>query len=160
MKKTTVSALAIFGLFVSSARAADDQDSQVEMLQPGVQLSLMAEHPALVTPTGIDVDHEGRIWVVATHTHFRPDGYVGPKHDEILIFTDKDRDGRAEQRQVFYNATDATMDLELGSDGWVYLAWSRACRREVQNRNPCVIYGTFVAKEPKHNMNRDGWVYF
>ncbi len=122
MKKTTVSALAIFGLFVSSARAADDQDSQVEMLQPGVQLSLMAEHPALVTPTGIDVDHEGRIWVVATHTHFRPDGYVGPKHDEILIFTDKDRDGRAEQRQVFYNATDATMDLELGSDGWVYLA--------------------------------------
>ena len=122
MKKTTVSALAIFGLFVSSARAADDQDSQVEMLHPGVHLSLMAEHPALVTPTGIDVDHEGRIWVVATHTHFRPDGYVGPKHDEILIFTDKDRDGRAEQRQVFYNATDATMDLELGSDGWVYLA--------------------------------------
>ena len=34
-------------------------------------------------------------------------------------------------------------------DGWVYLAWSRACRREVQNRNPCVIYGTFAAKEQK-----------
>ena len=50
MKKSTVSALAIFGLFVSSSRAADDRDSQVEMLQPGVQLSLVAEHPALVTP--------------------------------------------------------------------------------------------------------------
>ena len=62
------------------------------------------------------------IWVVATHTHFRPDDYVGPEHDEILVFHDPDRDGKAEQRLVFYNATDATMDLELGSDGWVYLA--------------------------------------
>lgn len=50
MKKTSVSALAIFVLFVSNSRAADDRDSQVEMLQPGVQLSLVAEHPALVTP--------------------------------------------------------------------------------------------------------------
>lgn len=122
MKKSTVSALAIFGLFVSSSRAADEREPQVETLLPGVQLSLVAEHPALATPTGIDVDHQGRIWVVATHTHFRPDNYVGPEHDEILIFTDKDGDGRAEQRQVFYNATDATMDLELGADGWVYLA--------------------------------------
>ncbi|HIE99440.1 MAG TPA: cytochrome C, partial [Fuerstia sp.] len=59
---------------------------------------------------------------MATHTHFRPDDYVGPEHDEILVFTDKDGDGRTEHRQVFYNATDATMDLELGADGWVYLA--------------------------------------
>ncbi|MCP4857315.1 MAG: c-type cytochrome [Fuerstiella sp.] len=91
-------------------------------LRPGVQLSLVAEHPGLATPTGIDVDDQGRIWVVATHTHFRPDDYVGPEHDEILVFTDKDGDGRTEDRQVFYNATDATMDLELGVDGWVYLA--------------------------------------
>ena len=101
---------------------ADERDPQVKTLQPGVQLSLVAEHPGLATPTGIDVDDQGRIWVVATHTHFRPDDYVGPEHDEILIFTDKDADGRTEHRQVFYNATDATMDLELGPDGWVYLA--------------------------------------
>ncbi|MEO2028039.1 MAG: PVC-type heme-binding CxxCH protein [Fuerstiella sp.] len=101
---------------------ADERDSQVKTLQPGVQLSLVAEHPGLATPTGIDVDDQGRIWVVATHTHFRPDDYVGPEHDEILVFTDKDGDGRTEHRQVFYNATDATMDLELGADGWVYLA--------------------------------------
>ncbi len=101
---------------------ADERDSQVRALLPGVQLALVAEHPGLATPTGIDVDDRGRIWVVATHTHFRPDDYVGPEHDEILVFTDKDGDGRTEHRQVFYNATDATMDLELGADGWVYLA--------------------------------------
>ncbi len=94
----------------------------METLQPGVRLSLVAEHPGLATPTGIDVDDQGRVWAVATHTHFRPDDYVGPKHDEILIFAERDGDGQVEQRQVFYNATDATMDLELGPDGWVYLA--------------------------------------
>ncbi|MDG1894646.1 MAG: c-type cytochrome [Fuerstiella sp.] len=109
-------------LLASGVLQADERDPQITTLQPGMQLSLVAEHPGLATPTGIDVDDQGRVWVVATHTHFRPDDYVGPEHDEILVFTDNDGDGRAEHRQVFYNATDATMDLELGPDGWVYLA--------------------------------------
>lgn len=106
---------------VCLVRAAE-RPPEVETQQPGVTLSMVAEHPGLATPTGIDVDDQGRVWLVATHTHFRPDDYVGPEHDEILIFADSDGDGRAEQRQVFYGATDATMDLELGPDGWVYLA--------------------------------------
>ena len=102
--------------------AAAERAPQVKTLQPGVRLTLVAEHPGLATPTGIDVDDQGRVWAVATHTHFRPDDYVGPKHDEVLIFADRNGDGRLEQRQVFYNASKATMDLELGPDGWVYLA--------------------------------------
>lgn len=90
---------------------------QIKTLQPGVKLTLLAEHPDLVTPTGIDVDEEGRIYTIACHTHFRPEGYVGPEHDEVLVF---DADGK--NRRVFYNATTATMQLILGPDGWVYLA--------------------------------------
>jgi putative membrane-bound dehydrogenase-like protein len=90
---------------------------QVQMLQPGVKLTLLAEHPDLVTPTGIDVDEKGRIWLAACHTHFRPEGYQGPEHDEILVF---DADGK--NRRVFYNKTDATMHVECGPDGWLYLA--------------------------------------
>ena len=78
---------------------------------------LLAEHPDLVTPTGIDVDKEGRIYTVACHTHFRPGDYTGPVHDEVLVF---DADGK--NRRVFYNATTATMKLILGPEGWVYLA--------------------------------------
>ncbi len=52
---------------------------QLEMLAPGVRLSKVAEHPAVVTPTGIDIDDQGTIWVVASHTHFRPDDYDGPR---------------------------------------------------------------------------------
>ena len=90
---------------------------QIVVTQPGVKLTLLAEHPDLVTPTGVDVDAQGRIWVVACHTHFRPEGYAGPAHDEILVF---DRAGK--NRRVFYAKTAATMHLELGPDGWVYLA--------------------------------------
>ncbi len=91
--------------------------SQIETLQPGVKITLLAEHPALVTPTGIDVDDKGRIWTVSCHTHFRPEGYQGPEHDEVLVF---DADGK--NRRVFYNKTDATMHVEVGPDGWIYLA--------------------------------------
>lgn len=94
----------------------------IRTLQPGITLTEIAVDPAVVTPTGIDVDARGRVWVVASHTHFRPDNYTGPAHDEILILSDHDGDGRHETREVFYSATDATMDLELGPDGWVYLA--------------------------------------
>jgi putative membrane-bound dehydrogenase-like protein len=90
---------------------------QIEILQPGVKLTLLAEHPELVTPTGIDVDAKGQIWLIACHTHFRPEGYTGPAHDEILVF-----DAQGKNRRVFYNKTQATMNLQLGRDGWVYLA--------------------------------------
>ncbi len=101
---------------------AADPDPEVEILQPGVRLTRVVEHPDLVTPTGVDVDAEGNVWTVATHTHFRPEDYDGPTHDEVLVFSDPNGDGQADHRQVFYNATVATMDLELGPDGWVYLA--------------------------------------
>jgi putative membrane-bound dehydrogenase-like protein len=94
-----------------------DLAPQIETLQPGVKMTLLAEHPDLVTPTGIDVDEKGRIWLAACHTHFRPEGYEGPQHDEILVF---DADGK--NRRVFYNKTDATMHVEVGPDGWIYLA--------------------------------------
>ncbi|MBK8035770.1 MAG: hypothetical protein IPK22_01340 [Verrucomicrobiaceae bacterium] len=94
-----------------------DLAPQIETLKPGVKMTLLAEHPALVTPTGIDVDDKGRIWLAVCHTHFRPEGYEGPQHDEILVF---DADGK--NRRVFYNQTDATMHVEVGPDGWIYLA--------------------------------------
>ncbi|MDH4455148.1 MAG: c-type cytochrome [Verrucomicrobiota bacterium] len=94
-----------------------DLPPQIETLQPGVKLTLLAEHPDLVTPTGIDVDEKGNIWLASCHTHFRPQGYVGPEHDEIVVF-----DANGKNRRVFYNKTDATMHVECGPDGWIYLA--------------------------------------
>lgn len=89
---------------------------EAKALREGVTITMIAEHPAVATPTGIDVDRQGGVWLVASHTHETPKGYVGPDKDEILRFTP---DGK---RTVIYNNTSQTMDLELGPDGWVYLA--------------------------------------
>lgn len=48
--------------------SADERAAEVEILQPGVDLSLVAEHEDIATPTGVDVDEEGRVWVIARYT--------------------------------------------------------------------------------------------
>jgi len=110
---------------LNAARTAPDKSPEVpaelppriETLQPGVKLTLLAEHPDLATPTGIAVDEKGNIWTVACHTHFRPGDYDGPEHDEVLVF-----DAKGKNRRVFYDKTDATMHVACGPDGWIYLA--------------------------------------
>lgn len=99
-----------------SADPPSDLNPELVITKKGVKLTLVAEHPDVVTPTGLDVDSRGNIWLVCSHTHFRPEDYDGPEHDEIVILKP---DGT---RSVFFNQTTATMDLELGSGGWVYLA--------------------------------------
>lgn len=96
---------------------SDKSAPNVKILQPGVELTLLAEHPDLVTPTGIDLDSQGNLWVVACHTHFRPASYQGPENDEILVF-----DSQGKNRRVFYNKTKTTMQLLSGPDGWLYVA--------------------------------------
>jgi len=116
--------------FVMTVQSADvtapvvpaELPPKLEILKPGVTLTEVVRDPAVKTPTGIDVDALERIWVVNNHTHFRPEGYPGPAHDEVMVYQDRDGDGRYETARRFYDRTDATMDLELGPDGWVYLA--------------------------------------
>ena len=102
-----------------AAEPPPDLDPRLGYSQSGVKMTLVAEHPSVVTPTGIDVDGSGDLWVVSSHTHFRPDDYDGPEHDEVVVLGDG-------TRSVFYDKSDATMDLELAADfeesGWVYLA--------------------------------------
>ncbi|MDF1858979.1 MAG: hypothetical protein P1U87_02125 [Verrucomicrobiales bacterium] len=111
LPSTIISGISLVGLL-----HATDPEPEVKTLQPGVTLTLVAEHPDLATPTGIDVDDRGRVFLVACHTHMPGEDYPGPDKDEILIF---DPDGK---HTVFYDKTHHTMDLELGPDGWVYLA--------------------------------------
>lgn len=127
-QKITLIAFLIIGAYLNehsneAARAADQRsksDAQhqqsPEVLASGVQLELVAEHPDLATPTGIDVDQDGTIWVASNHTHFRPEGYQGPEKDEIICFKP---DG---SRSVFYSASENTMDLERGPANDLYLA--------------------------------------
>ncbi|MFM8396954.1 MAG: hypothetical protein ACKOAH_03915, partial [Pirellula sp.] len=46
----------------------DKTAPNVVAIEPGVKVTLLAEHPDLVTPTGIDLDPDGNLWVVACQT--------------------------------------------------------------------------------------------
>ena len=92
-------------------------------------LERIAAEPEIVTPTGIAVDHRGRILVVESHTHFRPAGYQGPPADRIRVFEDRDRDGKTECTGTFFEGTQKTMNVAVARDGSVYIATRSALYR-------------------------------
>ncbi|MCU0710286.1 MAG: hypothetical protein MUF23_18570 [Pirellula sp.] len=107
----------VFSMGTHVFALAQEKRELATAVAPGVRLERIVEAPDIVTPTGIDVDVDGNLYVIACHTHFRPASYEGPGADEVLVF-----DANGKGRRVFYNRTKTTMQVRCGPDGWVYLA--------------------------------------
>ncbi|MGE5195139.1 MAG: PVC-type heme-binding CxxCH protein [Deltaproteobacteria bacterium] len=90
------------------------QESPPRSLDPRIKIELFAEHPQIVTPTGIDVDAKGRVWAVESNTHFPPEGYKGHPTDRILVMSDTDGGGRADRIVVFTDGLKHTMSVAIG----------------------------------------------
>ena len=75
----------------------------------GLELKLFAAEPMLLSPSNIDIDHLGRIWVceVVNYRRFananNPDRVEG---DRILVLEDTNGDGMADKETVFYQGRD------------------------------------------------------
>jgi len=89
---------------------------------PRLVVELFAASPDIVQPIALDFDATGRLLVVESHTHFRPEKYSGPKHDRIRVLEDTDGDGKADRFTTFAEGFTATMDLAVHPDGSVYVA--------------------------------------
>ena len=108
-------------LVLLATLAADISPPQV--LDDRLQIQLVAAEPDVVTPTGLTVDAQGRVLVIESHTHFRPEGYKGPAHDRILLLDDFDpATGKARKISVFFEGTTHTMSLAVYYDGSIYIA--------------------------------------
>ncbi len=92
------------------------------MLDDRLAIELFADAPAIVTPTSLVVDAKGRVLVIESHSHFRPEGYKGPAADRIRVFEDTDGDGKADRITTFFEGTKLTMGLGIARDGSVYVA--------------------------------------
>ena len=68
-----------------------------------------------MTPTGIAVDEQGRVWVIENNTHERPANYQGPDSDRILIFSDFDEAGKARKSSVYADGFKNSMGLALAT---------------------------------------------
>ncbi len=103
--------LLVTGLLSASLVA---QDGQPRVLDDRLKIELFAEHPQVVTPTGIDVDHLGRVIVIESNTHFPPDGYTGHPTDRVLILENTDDDDlRADKITVFADGLKHAMSVAV-----------------------------------------------
>jgi putative membrane-bound dehydrogenase-like protein len=92
------------------AKPAPDEHAPAQALgsltvHPDLEAQLFAAEPALLSPSAIDVDAEGRVWVCEV-VNYRKNQGKRPAGDRILILEDSDADGKADQSKVFYQGHD------------------------------------------------------
>ncbi|NBW95296.1 MAG: dehydrogenase, partial [Planctomycetia bacterium] len=79
---------------------------------PGdLEATLFAAEPLLSSPSDIDVDSKGRVWVCEV-TNYRGKKDTRPDGDRILVLEDTDGDGTADKQTVFHQGRD--VDSALG----------------------------------------------
>ncbi len=123
-------AFASLGLlgFLTSVSVVHADVSEVHVTDDQWQLELLAEQPDIVTPIGIACDARGRLLVIESHTHKRPDDYEGPPADRIRLFQDSDGDGQLDLWSTFHEGLYYALNLTVHGDD-VYVVTSEAIVR-------------------------------
>ncbi len=112
--------LALAALLVSTSLASAQlsPEKALATMKPGdgLQVELFASEPMLINPTSIDVDHLGRVWV-AEAVNYRRKNFNRPilrkEGDRIVVLTDKDGDGKADESTVFYQGQEVYGPLSV-----------------------------------------------
>ncbi|HJZ56523.1 MAG TPA: PVC-type heme-binding CxxCH protein, partial [Gemmataceae bacterium] len=165
------------GLIVPAAVAAPDpapapppaeRAAQLMTLPDGFQATVFAAEPDVVQPISFCIDDRGRLWVAEAlnYGEWQPTG-----KDRIVILEDKDGDGRADTRTVFYEGFNYITGIEVGFGGvWVmsppklYFIPDRD-GDDRPDGPPEVVFDGFGYKESRHNLvngftwGPDGWLY-
>jgi glucose/arabinose dehydrogenase len=132
-------------LILPAASASANDAPALEAHHPSIEeITLFAANPEIVTPIGVAVAPDGRVFVQENHTHKRAKDYGGPEKDRILVFEDTDGDGVADKRSVFHEGLVFSTDLLFGSDGHLYVS-----TRWFIGRFPDAATSTTAAGDPE-----------
>lgn len=95
------------------AQLPPDQALAAMKVADGLEVTLFASEPDLFNPTAMDIDAEGRIWVVeaVNYRTFRQPA-TRTEGDRVRVLEDTDGDGKADKATTFYQ--DPSMQAPLG----------------------------------------------
>jgi putative membrane-bound dehydrogenase-like protein len=84
----------------------------------GFHVTVFAAEPDVQNPIAMAWDPRGRLWVAENHTYSdQSQKFDLRQHDRVLIFEDKDADGRFDRRTVFTEDVQMLASVELGFGG-------------------------------------------
>jgi putative membrane-bound dehydrogenase-like protein len=163
-------------LLALAARAQDrplpPAEAAARMTLPaGFRATLFAGEPDVVQPIAFTFDDRGRLWVVEclSYPEWRKDGRAEGK-DRILIFEDRDGDGRFDGRKVFWDKGANLTGIQLGFGGvWLcatpYLLFVPDRNADDKPDGPLQVVLDGWDLQAKHNVfngltwGPDGWLY-
>ncbi|WAC18655.1 c-type cytochrome [Luteolibacter sp. SL250] len=151
---------------------ADEALRQLK-LPEGFNATLFAAEPEIQNPIAAAWDHRGRLWVAENYTYAeRQKRFDLELDDRLIVFEDRDNDGRADSRKIFTDKVKLLTSVETGMGGvWLMcppqlLFIPDADGDAVPDGPPQVVLDGFdVAKDNYHNLANglrwgpDGWLY-
>ncbi len=90
----------------SDSSSHDPADAVASLdVHPELKVQLFASEPMMASPSSIDVDHRGRVWVCEV-VNYRKHLGERAEGDRILILEDTDGDAKADKSTVFHQGHD------------------------------------------------------
>ena len=88
------------------AASHEPADAVAQMVvHPELTVQLFASEPMMRSPSSIDIDHRGRVWVCEV-VNYRKHNGERAEGDRILILEDTDGDAKADKSTVFHQGAD------------------------------------------------------
>jgi len=106
MKPYTIPAALVATALTTLAAPHDPSDAVKNLaIHEGLEATLFASEPMMFSPSSIDVDHRGRVWVCEVVNYRRNNGRR-PEGDRILILEDTNGDNVADKSTIFHQGHD------------------------------------------------------
>ena len=87
-----------------ASHAPADSTEQLDV-HPELTVQLFASEPMMASPSSLDIDHRGRVWVCEV-VNYRKHNGERAEGDRILILEDSDGDAKANKSTVFHQGRD------------------------------------------------------
>lgn len=139
-------------------------------LEDGFNIQIVAEEPLLNSPVAMSFDNNGRIWIVEME-NYMPDT-LGSGEDlptgKIVILSDKNRDGKMDQRKIFLDSLVLPRAISLFENGILVAESPNLWFYEIVNDKPVrkVLVDAAYAEggNVEHQPNGlfralDNWIY-